>query len=241
MNEVQNFLRSVGGPSYNLGLLNSSPNVSPVVGLNGYEKTPTQAAQSAQENASSQTASGALYPGSSVGNPDDVNSSVSQAINSFGGSGGRSSTWDGTSGTTGIGQGATTDANQSYYTNKALGDFATGMNYTPMGAFKSAFKNGIAYNMNNRDLLGQINDPNNGYSDPISALDAIQGWSGSGVALASPSMAANPMSTDPATAQQRALAAALSRGGGGGGGQASGNGMTGTSGNPGKAKDDRGE
>jgi len=208
MHEVENFLRSVSGPKYNLGLLNSSPTVSAPVGLNGYEKQPTQTAQASSPQ------SGQAYQGSLLGNPTAVNDVVSQGINSFGGSGGRSSSWDGTSGTIGIGQGATTDANQSFYTNKALSDFATGLNYTPMGAFKAAAKNGIAYNMNNQDILGMLNNPNNGYGDPIAALAAIQGWSGDGVALNAPSMAANPMSTDPATAQQRALAEALTRGSG---------------------------
>jgi hypothetical protein len=214
MNEVSNFLQSVSGPKYNLGLLNSSPNISPIVGLNGYEKT--QDAQSVQApNAQSAKAvsAGPAYSGSLIGNPTAVNDAVSQGIQSFGN--GRSSGWDGTSGTTGIGQGATTEANQGYYTNKALGDFATGMSYTPMGAFKALAKNAVAYGMNNSDLLGAINDPNNGYGDPISALAAIQGWSDNGVSLSSPSMAANPMQQDPATRQQQqALAAALTGGGG---------------------------
>ena len=235
MNEVANFLQSVSGPKYNLGLLNSSPTVSAPVGLNGYEKTPT--AQTAQAPGAQ---TGPAFKGSLLGDPTAVNDVISQGIQSFGGGGGSPSSWNGQSGTTGIGQGATTDANQSFYANKALTDFATGMNYTPMGAFKSALKSGLSHNFNNKDILGMVNDPNNGYGDPIAALAAIQGWSGDGVALSAPSMAANPMQQDPATRQQQALAAALT-GGGGGGGSYGGNGMTGTSGNPGKAKDDRGE
>jgi len=214
MREVEDFLRSVSGPRYNLGLLNSSPNVSAPVGLNGYEQKPTQTAQAS----SSPAQSGQAYQGSLLGNPTAVNDVVSQGINTFGNGHGLSSSWDGTSGKIGIGQGATTDANQSFYTDKAIKDFAMGMNYTPLGAFKAVAKNGIAYNMNNQDILGMLNNPNNGYGDPIAALAAIQGWSGDGVALNSPSMASNPMQQDPATAQQRALAEALTRGGGGGNG-----------------------
>jgi len=153
MNEVANFLQSVSGPKYNLGLLNSSPTVSAPVGLNGYEQKPTQTAQASTTPAQS----GSAYPGSLLGDPTAVNDAVSQGIGTFGGN--RASSWDGTSGTIGIGQGATTDANQAHYINKGLMDFATGMNYTPFGAFKAVAKNGLAYNMNNRDILGLVNDP----------------------------------------------------------------------------------
>ena len=210
MNEVAQFLNRVGGAKYNTGLVPTETNtVAPIVGLNSFSPNSAQGGNSAAAPQSG----GSLFSGSSVGDPTAVNNSVSQGIGGVGSNKGSMFSWDGTSGTTGIGQGSTTDANQSYYANKALGDFATGMNYTPAGAIKAAMKNGLAYNMNNKDLLGVINDPNNGYSDPISALAAIQGWSGNGVQLSSPSMSANPMQQDPATAQQQALAAALTSSG----------------------------
>jgi hypothetical protein len=203
VSDISQFLNNVSGGKYNTGLAPMATNtVAPIVGLNSFLPQSTTAVPT--------LSSGSLFNGSMLGNPTSVNDAVSQGIGGVTGSHGLLSGWDGTSGTTGIGQGSTTDANQSFYTNKALGDFSAGLNYTPMGMAKAVIKNGIAYNMNNASLLGLANDKNNGYSDPISALDAIQGWSGAGVPLSSQSMASNPMQQDPATSQQRALAAALS-------------------------------